>query len=91
MDFTTGLTTGLFLGATCGIILGFYFFAESLGVSESDTVGKELTLTEPIDAIAKDTKNHSGRKRRKKGITGRSKKKRQGGGRHGRAVGGEFL
>ena len=42
MDFTTGLTTGLFLGATCGIIFGFYFFAESLGVSKSDTVGKEL-------------------------------------------------
>ena len=87
MDFTTGLTIGLILGGVGGVAVGFYFFARAVAVSDSDTE-KEI-IQEPNNAPeTKEPENISRnrtqkysctKRRRKKGITGRSKKRKRGG------------
>ena len=88
MDFATGLSIGLILGGIGGGIASLYIFAESFGVSESDPeqeimqepIRTEETV-EPENISPNEAQKYSGTKRRrKKGITGRSKKKRRRGG-----------
>ena len=88
MDFTTGLSIGLILGSVGGVAVGFYIFARAVFVSESDTEQEIIQepsnapeTKEPENISQNRTQKYSGaRRRRKKGITGRSKKKRKRGG-----------
>lgn len=76
MDFTVGLSVGIIFGGIGGVVTGFYFFAKIISVSDSDT-GQEITQ-EPEIISGNKTKKYSDKKRRRrKGITGRSKKKRR--------------
>ena len=87
MDFTMGLSVGLILGGVGGVTAGFYIFAKTI-VSESDT--EQEIIQEPRRTLEKmkpesisqnRAQKYSGTKRRrKKGITGRSKRKRKRGG-----------
>lgn len=89
MDFTTGLSVGLIIGSVGGFAVGFYNFARAVVVSESDTEQEEIIqepsnateTAEPENISQNKAQKYSGAKRRrKKGITGRSKKKRKRGG-----------
>lgn len=89
MDFTMGLSIGLILGSVGGVAVGFYIFARAVVVSESDTEQEEI-IQEPSNAPETAEPENISRnraqkifrckRRRKKGITGRSKKKRKRGG-----------
>ena len=83
MEFTAGVTAGLFFGLIIGATLGMYICANEFDVSESDTE-EEFTQQasgEPETVSPNKTqKSFDGKRRRKKGITGRRKKRRKRGG-----------